>query len=326
MKRSEKLVCLVLSVCVFLLCSCVLTSAGVDSVSTMLSGVNKHGVPVKKHDSGSDPLLALTGETDVTLVGDFFPTALKLYEILHLQNPDHLGLAVMAGSLNIMYANAFVQLPADNLSNEYFDRQHAEYERAKIHYLRGRDLCIDFIEGRHHGFKNAVMHTDQQSIDEAVARLDRYDVDAAYWVGAGWLGAFSLDPLNPDMIGTLAVPVALLERAAVLNPDYSAGAIWDVLSNFYVSAPAEFGGDYNRGLYCHEQALRVSGGKTPGPYVTYAESVCIPSGDETGFESALKAALAINPDDDPSSRLMTTIMQQKARRLLENKDAYFVQW
>lgn len=298
----------------------------INAVSTSLSGANKKGIPSKQKKSNADPMLAITGETDVTLVGDFFPTILKVYEILQQANPNHLGLMTMTGSLNIMYANAFVAAPAESLPNEAYDKQYEEFLRAKLHYIRGRDLCLNALDSRHKGFKDNVMSGDEDKLAAACALLDKHDVEAAYWACAGWLGAFSLDPLNPDMLGNLRSPASILEKVAALDPDYSNGAIWDVLTNFYVSAPADFGGDYERGLYCHEQAVRASGGQSPGPYVTYAESVCIPAGDEAGFDEALAKALAINPDDNPSSRLMATISQRRAKMLLEHKSDYFLEW
>ncbi|HAH61428.1 MAG TPA: hypothetical protein DCL73_04955 [Treponema sp.] len=327
MNEVKKTAVLALCVLSSVLVSCAsVKSAALNSASTALSGADKKGIPVKKDISDSDSMLALTGESDVTLVSDFFPTALELYEIMHRTNPNHLGLTAMTGSLNVMYASAFIQTPAEELTNAEFDRQQAEYERAKLHYLRGRGYCLDALDGRHKGFKAAVLGTDPSAADTAIAALDKKDVNTAYWACAGWLGAFSLDPLNPDMLGSLHSPAAILEKVAALDPDYGGGAAWDILCNFYVSAPADFGGNYERGIYCYEQALRASGGKTPGPYVTYAESVCIPSGDEAGFVEALNKALAVNPDDNPSSRLMTTISQRRARRLLEHKSDYFLHW
>lgn len=319
--KSKGLIFVLAGSLVFLFSSCVSNAIG-----NSLSGYKKNGKAISKQASENDPMLALTGETDVTLVGDFFPTVLKLYEILQMQNPDHLGLLMMTGSLNVMYANAFVQTPAESLGVAEFDKQNAEYERAKMHYLRGRDMELAFLEGRHKGFREAMFSGDETKIAAAVAKMDKNDVDAAYWCGAGWLAAFSLDILNPDLIASLGAPIAILERAAAINPDYNGGSIWDVLFNFYMVAPADFGGDPERGMQCYEQELRVSGGKTPGLYVTYAQAVCIPNGDEKGFDEALEKALAINPDDNPSSRLMTTISQNKARWLKAHKGDYFVQW
>lgn len=316
----------VLGISIFSLFSCSsMKNAAMGSVATMLSGADKKNVAPKK-GGGNSAITAITGERDVTLVSDFFPTALVLYEILYKQNPNHLGLAVMTGQLNVMYANAFVQSPADELDITEFDKQQEEYSRASMHYLRGRDYCLEALEGRHKGIKEALFSGEKDKITAAVSKLDSNDVSAAYWCSAGWLAAFSLDPLNPDMLDYLSAPVAVLEKAAEINPDYSGGAIWDVLFNFYVSAPEMVGGDYERGIYCHEQAMRVSGGKTPGPYVTYAQAVCVNQGDREGFIEYLNKALEINPDDDPDSRLMTIISQKKAKKLLSKVDDYFLEW
>ncbi|MBQ3837703.1 MAG: hypothetical protein II814_11335 [Treponema sp.] len=40
----------------------------------------------------------------------------------------------------------------------------------------------------------------------------------------------------------------------------------------------------------------------------------------------MNKALAINPDDDPSNRLMCVLNQQKAQYLLDHVDDYFVVW
>ncbi len=309
----------------FFLSSCFVTTAALNSVSTSLSGSDKKGVP-RKADSANNAMIALTGETDVTVVADFFPTALKLYEIMLTQNPRHIGLKGMTGALNVMYANAFVQSPADLLPVDEFDRQLEEYGRAKLHYLRGRDLCMDALDARHKNFKSLIQSADERKIAEAVSLLDKNDVAAAYWLGAGWLGAFSLDPINAEMLGNLGAPVAILEKAAALDPDYSDGAIWEILAMFYKSAPPDFGGDAERALFCYGEALRASGGAAAGTYVLYAETFCIPDGDEAGFTEALNKALSISPDDNPSARLMTTISQKKARHLLNSKGDYFLEW
>jgi predicted anti-sigma-YlaC factor YlaD len=292
----------------------------------MLAGADKKGYPLQRGEHTDAPMLAVTGESDTVLIGDFIPVALKLYEMLHAENPAHTGLSVMCGQLNVIYANAFIQIPADSLGDVQYDKKNSEYKRARLHYLRGRDYILDVFEKKYPGFRQAVLGNDAALLKTAVSYLKQEDVTAAYWCSAGALGAFSLDPLDPDLLGSIRGPVAVLERAAALAPDYSNGVIWDMLSAFYAGAPVEFGGNSDRALFCHEQAMRVSRGKTAGPYITYAESFCIPRNDEKGFETALNKALAINPDDNPSLRLSTIIFQNKARRLLAAKDDYFVHW
>lgn len=298
-----------------------------DAASTSLAGADKKGVPKKVKEGEPNPMEAFMGEKDPVIVQEVLPTIVKLYEIMRIENPSHGGVNIMAGSLNVMYANLCVQSKADRMTDpRLLDQQFAEYARAKLHYLKGRDYILDVFDARWPGFKKTVLGSDSEAIAEAVAKLTEKDVNAVYWACAGSLANFSLDPLDPVSLGSLKGPVAMLEKAAELNPDYSNGAIWDVLSQFYVAAPVDFGGDYERGLYCHEQAMRVSGGKSAGVYVTYAESICKPNGDIEGFKDALNKALAIDPDEDPSNRLMTVISQSKAQNLLDHIDDYFVIW
>lgn len=320
----KKAFCLLFAASALTFVSC--KSLILNYASTALSGANKKGIPVKQKADSANPLLAITGETDDKLVADFFPTILKMYELMQAANPKHAGLASMTGSLNVMYANAFVAAPAEDLPVENYDEQNAEYGRAKLHYLRGRDLCLSALDIRHEGFKNAVLSGDEKKLSDALLQTDKNDVASLYWAGAGWLGAFSLDPLDPDLLGALRSPRDMLEKAASLDADYGNGAVWDLLSAFYISAPSDFGGDAKRAVFCHKEAMRASGGKTPGPYVTYAESFCIPNADEKGFVSSLKKALAINPDKNENTRLMTIITQKKARKLLAKKDDYFLKW
>ncbi len=296
-----------------------------NMVGDTLGGADKNGIPPKKVDE-NNMMSILTGEEDPILMGDFFPTALKLYDIMLVQNPEHQGLAVMTGSLYIMYANAFVQAEADLLDVMQYELQLSELQRAKLHYLRGRDYVFQAFDCRYEGFSDALLSADDEKIKEALAQLEESDVMSAYWLGAGWLGAFSVDPLDTNQLKTLKGAVAILERAAELDPDYSGGAIWDVLTQFYAAAPVDFGGDIDRAYYTSSEALRVNAGVNPGPYITAAQSLNIPDQDKDSFIANLEYALAIDPDANPAGRLQTIISQKKAQWLLDSIDDYFLDW
>ncbi len=300
-------------------------NVALNSVSDMLAGADKKGRPIPA-DPDANAMLALTGETDVQLVADFFPTALKLYEILHLQNPEHAGLAVMSGSLYVMYANVFVQNAAADIAD--LDAQLAEYNRAKLFYLRGRDYILGMFDRKYPGFAAALRSADEAQYAAALEQLEAEDVNAAYWAGAGWLGAFSVDNYDNDLLHSCTAAVALLEKAAELEPSYNGGAIWDILSMFYYAAPYDFGGNPERALFCHEESMRLSEGLSPGPYVTYAETFCIKDQNLAGYVEALQAALAIDPDDRPETRLASIISQNKARKMLTQEyiDEHFIIW
>ena len=56
-----------------------------------------------------------------------------------------------------------------------------------------------------------------------------------------------------------------------------------------------------------------------------ATGVAVPAQDKAEFQRLLNQALAIDPDRDPSSRLVTLITQRRARALLDQIDARFSQ-
>lgn len=315
---------LAVSSILFSLMSC--KSMIVNKVGTMAAGADKKGVAVQKKEGEPDPMLAFMGEKDVTIVSEVLPTIVKMYEILALEAPEHDGLQIMAGSLNVMYGNLCVQAPAERLGIAELDAQVDEFNRAKYHYLRGRQYILDVFERRWPGFTAAFLGDDEEAAKKAVESLTKEDVNAAYWCGGASLIAWSLDPLDIEMLSSIKGPVAILEKAASLNPDYSNGAIWDALTQFYAAAPMDFGGDYERGLYCYEQALKVSGGNSAGLYVTHANTFRKPEGDKAGFMEDLNKALAIDVDQNPSGRLMNVMNQQKAKWLLDHVDDYFVEW
>lgn len=298
-----------------------------NGVSSALSGANKKGVPAKVKPEAPNPMTAFMGETDPVIVQEVLPTVLKLYEITHISNPSHQGNTVMLGSLNVMYANLCIESNAELMTDpRLLDEQVAEFERARIHYMRGHDLIFSVFDSRWQGFSEAVNGDDAEKIKQFTEKITKNDVNAVYWACAGYFASFALNPLDVNMIGSIKGHIALLEKAASLMPEYSNGAIWDVLTQIYVAAPGDFGGDYERGVYCHEQAMKVSGGKTAGIFVTKAKAFCIPNGDKNGFIEACNAALSIDADSDPSQTLMNVISQNKARNLLKHIDDYFIEW
>lgn len=322
MKVYLKLAALLALAPVFFSCKSMISNKIGDSVA----GADKNGVAVPKKTDAPDMMMAFMGEKDPQIIAEVLPMIVKMYEILALQNPGHQGLQIMSGQLNVMYGNLCVQTPAEKLPIAELEKQVAEFNRAKYHYLKGRQSILNVFESRWPGFEKAFLSSDADLIKSYVSKIKKDDVNAAYWAGGASLISWSLDPLDIDMLSSIQGPVALLEAAAALDPNYNKGAIWDALCQFYTAAPVDFGGDYERGLECYEKALKASGGSSPGIYITYAQSVCKPSGDRDGFIESLNKALAINPDDDPSSRLMCVLNQQKAQYLLDHVDDYFVVW
>jgi predicted anti-sigma-YlaC factor YlaD len=297
----------IITTCIFLLSSCSINKLAMNAVANALTG-----------EGSSD---VFTGDSDPKLVGDAIPFAIKLYESLLSANPEHQGLINTTGSLFVMYANAFVQGPAELLPPSMYAEREAEKERAKKLYLRGLGLLYRGLELKYPGFDGAFQNG---SLPGILAKMKKADVPALYWSAAAGLSAFSLNPFDMELGVRIPEFYALVERAYILDPDFNNSALDEFFFLFYASLPEGMGGDREKAELHYAKALEKSGGLSAGIYVSYAQAITIPGQDYDKFQELLETALSINPDDDPANRLVNIISQQKARYLLDSAIMYFV--
>jgi len=287
--------------------ACSINQAAVNAVSNALTAEGSAGV--------------FTGDSDPQLVGGALPFAVKMYESLLAANPNHQGLLRTTGSLLVMYANGFVQKPAEQLPRSMYAERRTAMERAKKLYIRGLNLLYRGLELKYRGFDGAFQ---QGKLPAILAKMKKSDVPSLYWAAAGGLSAFSLNPLDLDLGMRAPEFFALAQRAYELDAGFNAGALDDFLLLYYASVPASMGGDKDKAELHFRRALEKSGGLSASPYVSYAQAVSIPAQDYDTFKVCLDAALAVDPDADKSNRLVNIITQQKARYLLDNAVLYFI--
>ncbi|MCX6557929.1 MAG: TRAP transporter TatT component family protein [Candidatus Aminicenantes bacterium] len=271
--------------------------------------------------TGPSSSTVFSGDDDPELVGDALPFAIKMYESLMVANPGHLGLKLKTGSLYIMYANAFLQSPALMLPASEFKLQEFNYQRAKKLYLRGRDIILSALEHKYPGFKQ---NLQKKLYAQTLAATDKKDVPLLYWAGAGWLGAYAIDPFDMDLGMTLPAAAALMNRVLELEADYSGGAIHEFYILYYGSLPDYMGGSLQKAREHFEKAIAISAGKSATPYISLATTVAVKEQNLEEFRSLLKQALAIDPDNDPENRLVNILNQRKALWLSEHADDFFL--
>ncbi|MDR0290000.1 MAG: TRAP transporter TatT component family protein [Treponema sp.] len=269
-------------------------------------------------DGGS---AVFTGDSDPQLVGEALPFAIKMYEALLDSTPKHQGLMFTTGSLFVMYANAFVQGPAEMLPIGEWQIRNAELKRAKQLYLRGSEILYNALDEKYKGFSRAA--TQQDTFSLFLKKTKKQDAGLLYWAVAGGMAAFSIDVLDFDLGLRIPEWKAMIQRAYELDPGFNGSALDEFLILFYASLPELMGGDKERAEFHFQQALQKTGGKSAGAYVSYAQSVCIAAQDYELFSDCLEKALAIDPDADTSTRLITIITQQKARWLQDNAWNFF---
>ncbi len=269
---------------------------------------------------------SLTGGVDVygtdddpELVRDALPFGLKTMESLLAVAPEHEGLLLTLCKGFTQYSYAFVQAEGDLLVNSDYPRATVLHERALRLYLRARGYGLRGLEKRYRGISG------QLELDpvKAAARIQRRHLPMLYWTAASWGSAISLGKDRPELLADLPAIRALMERGLALDEGYEGGAIHDALI-LLDALPEAMGGSEARARGHFARSVALSKDTRASPYVTLATTVSVLKQDRREFETLLARALEFDPDRDPAQRLVTIVLQRKARALLDREDEFFL--
>ena len=283
---------------------CFLKSMAVDSIADSLAGTGD----------------TFSSDNDPQLVGDAVPFSLKLMESVLSATPRHRGLLTALTKSFTEYAYAYVQTNAEAIADEDYKKSREQKIRAKKLYIRARDYGLRGLETRFSGFSQAI----RKDPKAAVAKAEKQDVELMYWTGVSWMAAISVGKDDPELVSDVPQAEALIYKAFELDPNYDKGTIYDFLITYEGGKPALMGGSSKKAKELFDAALKVNQGQSASTYVNYAEAVCEKEQNQTEFEDLLNKALAIDPDKDPSSRLVNLLTQKRAKWLLTREDAIFV--
>jgi len=305
--KTRKIYAFALIVFCAVLPSCSINKLAMNLIADALTG-----------EGSSD---VFTGDPDPQLVGDAIPFAIKMYESLLAENPTHQGLMLTTGSLFVMYSNAFVHGPAEMLPPGDWQARERELKRAKQLYLRGHKILYDALDAKFRGFRQA--SSSDGTLEELLKKCKKDDVALLYWAVAGGLAAYSLDVFDFNLSASIPEWNLMIHRAYELNPDFDGSALDEFFILFYASLPEMMGGDKEKAKVHFQRAQEKTGGKSTGAYISYVQSICVPAQDYETYKDYLEKAIAIDPNENTSTRLVTIINQRKARWLLDNAYNYF---
>jgi len=285
------------------LSSCSVKRWAVRSVAnTLTSGVDVYGT-----------------DEDPELVRDALPFGLKTMEALLAVVPDHEGLLLTLCKGFTQYSYAFVQADGDLLVNSDYPRATALHERALRLFLRARGYGLRGLEKRCRGISTGL----QLDPVKAAASIQKRDLPMLYWTAASWGSAISLGKDHPELLADLPAIRALMERGLALDEGYEGGAIHEALI-LLDALPEAMGGSEARARGHFARAVALSKDTRASPYVTLATTVSVLKQDRGEFVALLDRALEFDPDRDPAQRLVTIVLQRKARALIERADEFFV--
>ncbi len=322
---------LILGFSVLLIMSCAsIQKKALGSAADMLSSPGGAGVFMQ--------------DDDPRLVADALPLALKLHEMLLDMDSENDQLALATGQNFILYAGAFVQLPASMLSEDEWEEALYASRRAKKLFRRGRDYVFSSLEMRHPELPELL---EEGLYDQALELITEEDADAAFWAALGWLGMASTDALDMEIVTELDKAVLLLLRALELNE--TSPEIHNTMIQVYLSLPPSVlttlegqsvhirdfleryyrdngvdGNPRNRAFFHYYRAISLSEGTDPSPYITMATTLSVKEQDTKSFRSYLEKVLALDAEDHPEKKLLIVMYQEKARWLLDNVERFFL--
>jgi len=250
------------------------------------------------------------------LIADALPLTMKLYEMILSEQPENPALNFATGKNFILYANAFIQTPAEMLPDDAWMENERMLKRAKKMYLRGRNYILNSLSLTYPDWENML---DKERIEEALALCTAEDVPRLYWAASAWIGAFSCDPFDFDLGADLYLPVAMLFRALELDAEYGEGSIHSILILVYASLP-------------NVHVINAAG-NSPGFIAPFIERYYndLGIGDDFKerskyhYEKAVELSNGnIDPENNPTKRLEIIIYQEKAEWLLKNRENYFI--
>jgi TRAP transporter T-component len=266
--------------------------------------------------SGGD---VFTRDDDPELVGDAIPFGLKLYESLLESAPKNKDLLIATCSNFTQYGVAFVDTRALELDEkEHHDEvAHLKDRELKLD-LRAKGYCMRAMDVRFPGITKKLMEDPAA----ALAKATKADVPLLYWTAASWGSAIGMGLDRPDLVIDAPTVRALADRALALDESWNKGTLHEMFISLE-SVPDALGGSPQRAREHFKRAVELEHGNSPGPYVALALGVDVPAQDRAEFEKLLNDALAIDPEKDPSNRLVTLVQQRRARALLAHIDTMF---
>ena len=257
-------------------------------------------------------------EEDPEVVRAALPFLLKTIESILDADPVRQDALLFANTGFLLYANAFLQADAELVEWDDYGRARELNERARRMYRRARDFGLRSVEIDHPGIEER-LQTDPEA---AVAVFGPADVERLYYLGGAWMLAISLGLDRPALVADLPAARALLDRALALDESYSRGALHSAFITLE-SVGETMGGSNARAREHFGRAVELSAGLDAGPYVSLATGVAVAEENREEFRELLETAVAIDPDTEPSNRLLNLVAQRRARSLLDHVDDLF---
>lgn len=254
--------------------------------------------------------LATQDEPDLQLGREGLASQLKLVEGLLVSDPLNPELRLLAAEGFSGYAFLFLE--------------ESEPERAKAFYQRGADHAWAAVRCGNCKSRPFWSWT-QESFDGWLAKLEKEDVPALFWLAFGAGNKANLSRDSSEEVAKLPRIAAMMRRVHELDKEFQFAGADLFFGIYYASRPALLGGDNAKAKLHFEWARRLTSGRYLMAYVLEARYLAVALQDQAMFEQLLKRVVAPEQPGGslPGARLTDEAAKKRAAHLLEKADDYF---
>jgi hypothetical protein len=268
---------------------------------------------------------ALDAYWDYDIAGTGIASAIIQLETFHSVSPDNEKLAVNLAKAYVGYAQGWVegQYETAFMAGE-FDKADRLRQRARLLYLRARNLALHAMRVRDEGIDEAIKSVDQTALPKYLAEnyVAKEDCPPIFWTGLAWGAAINMSLDQPDLIADLPIIKPFIERARELDDMYFNGAAYVALGTIEASFPPALGGDPERGKEWFERGLERTERKNNLLQVMYARIYAVNTRNQGLFFKLLNEVIEA-PDAGDAYRLANKVARMRAERYLAHAKELF---
>ncbi|WP_157068626.1 TRAP transporter TatT component family protein [Sandaracinus amylolyticus] len=267
---------------------------------------------------------AIQEHWDPVLVGDAMPGSILQLEGLYATLPedDRVGLELLRAYVS--YAYGWLEPEAEEAeARGDLDAQEETMRRARLMYLRARNIGMHHIRLRDAGFDAAVSGDHDAFVRYLESRYrTAEDVPFLLWTGYAWGSAISVATDDPELVLDLPKVRAMVERAVELDPSYFEHGGLMFLGALASSVPESLGGDPAQGRILFERALAGTNRSFFQIQLQFARTYAVTTGDRALFIALLREIID-GGDPRADVRLANRLARRRAIRLLQRVDELF---
>jgi hypothetical protein len=303
----------------------VLVAALLSSACVSLGGCNLNKFAADQTASViAEAAPALDAFWDYEVAGIGTPGAIMQLEAMLSVSPNNEVLALNLAKAYLGYSIGWVE---NDFEVAYaaadFDKADRLRQRARLLYLRARNLALRSMRNRDKGVDEAI----KGGADKVAAYLkehytDAEDVGPVAWAGLAWGAAINMSLDQPDLIADLPIAKEFVRRAVELDGMYFNAAGYLFLGSMEAAFPPALGGDPEKGKVFFEKALELTKRKNHMIHINYARIYAVNTQNRELYVSLLNEI--INSGDQGNHvRLNNKIARVRAERYLTQTDELF---